>query len=143
MNFYLGLTRFAYPLVALFYLALGRFPAVAAPLQANPARTNQAPMAALPSPPSAVFRPPAYTPAGLRLTFTSDPRDKSKGILDFVLIPLQGDVIAKRVDVHTPSLRGLLSKFYTQLAAQEEFNLADPQLPARQLYGILFAPIAP
>ena len=89
MNIDLGLTRFAYPLVALFYLALGRFPAVAVPLEANPARTNQTPMAALPSPPSAVFRPAAYTPAGLRLTFTPDPRDKSKGILDFVLIPLQ------------------------------------------------------
>ena len=104
MNIDLGLTRFAYPLVALFYLALGRFPAVAVPLEANPARTNQTPMAALPSPPSAVFRPAAYTPAGLRLTFTSDPRDKSKGILDFALIPLQGGVIGKRVDVNTASL---------------------------------------
>ena len=142
MNIYLGLTRFAYPLVAFFYLALGRFPAVAVPLEANPARTNQTPMAALPSPPSAVFRPAAYTPAGLRLTFTSDPRDKSKGILDFALIPLQGDVIGKRVDVDKLYFRGLLSKFYDQLATQEEFNLADPQLPARKLYGILIAPIA-
>ena len=138
----LSLAGLVYPLVALFYLAFGRFPAVAMPTEAAPARTHQTPMAALPSPPSAVFRPAAYTPAGLRLTFTPLPGDKSKGFLDFVLIPLQGDVIGKRVDVDTASLRGLLSKFYGQLATQEEFHLADPRLPARQLYAVLIAPVA-
>lgn len=131
-----------YPLVALFCLAMGRLPADAVPAQASSVSTKLLPIGALPSPPSAVFRPQAYTPAGLRLTFTPLRGDKRKGFLDFVLIPIQGDVIGKRVDVDTASLRALLSKFYSQLATQEVFNLADPQLPARQLYALLIEPIA-
>ncbi len=138
----LGLARLFYPCIALFCLALGRFPAVAVPVEANPAKTSLPAMAALPSPPSAVFKPAAYTPAGLRLTFTPLRADKNKGFLDLVLIPMQGDVIGKRVDVDTTLLRSLLNKFYSQLATQEVFNLADPQLPARQLYALLIAPIA-
>lgn len=131
-----------YPLLALFCLAIDRLPAEAVPVQASSASTKLLPLGALPSPPSAVFRPQAYTPAGLRLTFTPLRGDKSKGFLDLVLIPIQGDVIGKRIDVDTASLRALLSKFYSQLATQEVFNLADPQLPARQLYALLIAPIA-
>jgi CHAT domain-containing protein len=131
-----------YPLVALFCLAMGRLPADAVPAQASSVSTKLLPIGALPSPPSAVFQPQAYTPAGLRLTFTPLRGDKSKGFLDLVLIPIQGDVIGKRVDVDTASLRALLSKFYSQLATQEVLNLADPQLPARQLYEILISPIA-
>lgn len=131
-----------YPLVALFCLAMGRLPADAVSAQASSVSTKLLPIGALPSPPSAVFRPQAYTPAGLRLTFTPLRGDKSKGFLDLVLIPIQGDVIGKRVDVDTASLRALLSKFYSQLATQEVFNLADPQLPARQLYALLIEPIA-
>jgi CHAT domain-containing protein len=138
----LGLAGLVYPLLAFCYLALARSPAAAGPLEANPPRTNLPPMAALPTPPSAVFRPAAYTPAGLRLTFTPLRGDRTKGFLDLVLIPMQADVIGKRVDVDTTKLRGLLSKFYSQLATQEVLNLADPQLPARQLYEILIAPIA-
>ena len=136
------LLRLLYPLVALFCLAIDRLPAEAVPAQAASASTKFLPVEALPSPPSAVFRPEAYTPAGLRLTFTPLRGDKSKGFLDLVLIPIQGDVIGKRIDVETATLRGLLSKFYSQLATQEVFNLADPQLPARQLYALLIAPIA-
>jgi CHAT domain-containing protein len=68
--------------------------------------------------------------------------DKSKGFLDLVLIPIQGDVVGKRVDVETATLRDLLGKFYSQLATQEVFDLADPRLPARQLHALLIAPIA-
>ena len=136
------LLRLLYPLAALFCLATARLPAEAVPAQAASASTKLSPVEALPSPPSAVFRPQAYTPAGLRLTFTPLRGDKSKGFLDLVLIPIQGDVIGKRIDVETATLRGLLSKFYSQLATQEVFNLADPQLPARQLYALLIAPIA-
>jgi CHAT domain-containing protein len=136
------LLRLLCPIVALFCLAIDRLPAEAVPVQASSASTKLLPLGALPSPPSAVFRPQAYTPAGLRLTFTPLRGDKSKGFLDLVLIPIQGDVIGKRIDVDTASLRALLSKFYSQLATQEVFNLADPQLPARQLYALLIAPIA-
>jgi len=136
------LLRLLYPLAALFCLATARLPAEAVPAQAASASTKLSPVEALPSPPSAVFRPQAYTPAGLRLTFTPLRGDKSKGFLDLVLIPIQGDVIGKRIDVETATLRGLLSKFYSQLATQEVLNLADPQLPARQLYALLIAPIA-
>jgi len=131
-----------YPLVALFCLAIGRLPAEAVPAAASSASTKLLPTGALPSPPSTVFRPEAYTPAGLRLTFTPLRGDKSKGFLDLVLIPIQGDVIGKRVDVDTATLRGLLGKFYSQLATQEVFDLADPMLPARQLHAMLIGPIA-
>jgi CHAT domain-containing protein len=134
--------RLLYPLIALFFLAMGRLPAEAVPAEANRSTTSLLPVGALPSPPSAVFRPEAYTPAGLRLTFTPLRGDKSKGFLDLVLIPIQGDVVGKRVDVETATLRDLLGKFYSQLATQEVFDLADPRLPARQLHALLIAPIA-
>lgn len=136
------LLRLLYPIVALFCLAMGRLPAEAVPAEAASASTKLPPQRALPSPPSAVFRPEAYTPAGLRLTFTPLRGDKSKGFLDLVLIPIQGDVVGKRVDVETATLRDLLGKFYSQLATQEVFDLADPRLPARQLHALLIAPIA-
>jgi CHAT domain-containing protein len=136
------LLRLLYPIVALFCLATARLPAEAIPAQASSASTKLLPIGALPSPPSAVFRPEAYTPAGLRLTFTPLRGDKSKGFLDLVLIPIQGDVVGKRVDVETATLRDLLGKFYSQLATQEVFDLADPKLPARQLHALLIAPIA-
>ena len=136
------LLRLLYPIVALFCLAIDRLPAEAVPAEANRSTTKLLPVGALPSPPSAVFRPEAYTPAGLRLTFTPLRGDKSKGFLDLVLIPIQGDVVGKRVDVETATLRDLLGKFYSQLATQEVFDLADPKLPARQLHALLIAPIA-
>jgi CHAT domain-containing protein len=136
------LLRLLYPIVALFCLAMGRLPAEAVPAEAASASTKLPSIRALPSPPSAVFRPEAYTPAGLRLTFTPLRGDKSKGFLDLVLIPIQGDVIGKRVDVETATLRDLLGKFYSQLATQEVFDLSDPRLPARQLHALLIAPIA-
>jgi CHAT domain-containing protein len=136
------LLRLLYPIVALFCLAIDRLPAEAVPAEAASASTKLLPIGALPSPPSAVFRPEAYTPAGLRLTFTPLRGDKSKGFLDLVLIPIQGDVVGKRVDVETATLRDLLGKFYSQLATQEVFDLADPRLPARQLHALLIAPIA-
>lgn len=136
------LLRLLYPIIALFCLATARLPAEAVPAEANRSTTKLLPIGALPSPPSAVFRPEAYTPAGLRLTFTPLRGDKSKGFLDLVLIPIQGDVVGKRVDVETATLRDLLGKFYSQLATQEVFDLADPKLPARQLHALLIAPIA-
>jgi len=136
------LLRLLYPIFALFCLATARLPAEAIPTEANRSTTKLLPIGALPSPPSAVFRPEAYTPAGLRLTFTPLRGDKSKGFLDLVLIPIQGDVVGKRVDVETATLRDLLGKFYSQLATQEVFDLADPRLPARQLHALLIAPIA-
>ncbi len=136
------LSGLLYPLVTLFCLAIGQLPAEAVPAAAASASTKLLPIGALPSPPSAVFRPETYTPAGLRLTFTPLRGDKSKGFLDLVLIPIQGDVIGKRVDVDTATLRGLLGKFYSQLATQEVFDLADPMLPARQLHAMLIGPIA-
>jgi CHAT domain-containing protein len=136
------LLRLLYPIFALFCLAIDRLPAEAVPAEANRSTTKLLPIGALPSPPSAVFRPEAYTPAGLRLTFTPLRGDKSKGFLDLVLIPIQGDVVGKRVDVETATLRDLLVKFYSQLATQEVFDLADPKLPARQLHALLIAPIA-
>ena len=136
------LSGLLYPLVTLFCLVIGQLPAEAVPAAAASASTKLLPIGALPSPPSAVFRPETYTPAGLRLTFTPLRGDKSKGFIDLVLIPIQGDVIGKRVDVDTATLRGLLGKFYSQLATQEVFDLADPMLPARQLHAMLIGPIA-
>jgi CHAT domain-containing protein len=128
--------------VVLLYLLLGPFSVVAMPIEAAPARSPQSSMGGLPTPPSTVFQPVAFTPAGLRLTFTPLKTDKTKGFLDIILIPMQGDVIGKRIDVDTASLRALLRKFYSQLSTQEEFYLADPQSPARRLYAILIEPIA-
>ena len=92
---------------------------------------------------SPLFQAARYTPAGLRLSFTPLPNDKSKGFIDLVLIPMEGDVIGRRVDVETEQLARWLRMFYDQLGTQKAFNLKDPNLPARRLYAYLIEPIAP
>ena len=128
--------------LAFLYLLLAQISAAAMPIHTPSSKSQQSSTPALPSPPSTVFQPAAFTPAGLRLTFTTLKTDKTKGFLDITLIPMQGDVIGKRIDVDTAVLRGLLSKFYSQLSTQEELYPADSRLPARRLHTILIEPIA-
>lgn len=99
--------------------------------------------AAPPSPPSAVFQPARYTPAALRLSFTPLKTDRSRGFLDLVLIPMEGEVIGRRVDVETARLAALLRAFYEQIGTLKTIDPSDPQLPARQLHALLIEPIAP
>ena len=92
--------------------------------------------------PSAVFVPKAYTPAGLRITFTPLPDNKKKGFLDIVLIPLEGSVIGKRVDIDTNNLAFLMRRLYEQLGQQLPLEMGDSSSPAHQLYKIFIAPVA-
>lgn len=93
-------------------------------------------------PPSAVFQPARYTPAGLRLTFTPLKNDRDRGFLDLVLIPMEGEVIGRRVDVQTANLASLLRALYDQIGTQKPVDAGDPQNPGRQLHSLLIEPLA-
>ena len=96
----------------------------------------------VPTTPSAVFQPSRYTPAGLRISFTPLKTDRSRGFLDLVLIPMEGAIIGRRVDVETAQLAALLRALYDQLGTQKPIDLNDSQTPSRQLYSLLIAPLA-
>ena len=93
-------------------------------------------------PPSAVFQPARYTPAGLRLTFTPPKNDRDRGFLDLVLIPMEGEVIGRRVDVQTANLASLLRALYDQISTQKPVDAGDTQSPGRQLHALLIEPLA-
>ncbi|MEB3332136.1 MAG: CHAT domain-containing protein [Synechococcaceae cyanobacterium] len=110
------------------------------------AATSALPAVALPAtttaPPSAVFQPTRYTPAGLRLTFTPLKNDRDRGFLDLVLIPMEGEVIGRRVDVQTTNLASLLRALYDQIGTQKPVDAGDTQSPGRQLHALLIEPLA-
>jgi CHAT domain-containing protein len=91
-----------------------------------------------------------FTPAVLRLSFTGEGlagnakgvAGSDQGFLDLTLIPPTGDVVARRVEISTAAFAQQLRDFYRQLAKQEPMGVELPGSPARQLYDVLFAPVA-
>jgi len=93
------------------------------------------------------FDPSRYTPAILRLSFTSGAKTGAQpgaeqSFVDLILIPPEGEPIGRRSAVTTADFASLLRQLYSQLSRQEPMNVDDPQSPARQLYRLLFEPLA-
>jgi CHAT domain-containing protein len=67
--------------------------------------------------------------------------ESGTSLVNLTLIPPDGEVVGKRVEVSTPFLAGHLRNLYTQLARQGPLELQSPDAPARQLYDLLIAPV--
>jgi CHAT domain-containing protein len=93
------------------------------------------------------FDPSHYTPAILRLSFTSRVKsganlNPEQSFVDLILIPPEGEPIGRRSAVTTGEFGSLLRQLYSQLSRQEPLNVEDAQSPARQLYRLLFEPLS-
>lgn len=102
--------------------------------------------------PGFVFAPNRYTPAILRLSFSSGATAGSKeqaaaarsgSFLDLTLIPLEGEPIGKRVPVNQAEFTTLLRDLYSQLSRQQSLDVGNPNSSARLLYALLLAPLLP
>jgi len=92
------------------------------------------------------FNRAAYTPAVMHVRFSEAKggtvRADSDAFLDITLIPFQGEVQGRRVEVSRQEFAGLLKQLYNQLSRQESLNTTDPASPARRLHGLLIPPLA-
>jgi CHAT domain-containing protein len=93
------------------------------------------------TPPGFGFDRAAYTPAVLRMSVSSSGGESGTSFVNLTLIPPEGDVVGKRVEVSTPFLAGQLRNLYTQLARQDPLDLDSAEAPARQLDKLLIAPV--
>jgi autotransporter-associated beta strand protein len=108
--------------------------------------TLLAPGPALPS-----FQSSSYQPAVVHLRFSEErpspsPAARSKGtdaFLDITLIPLDGPVEGRRVEVSKKLFLEQLRDLYSRLSRQESLDTANPKAAARQLFNQLIGPIIP
>jgi CHAT domain-containing protein len=93
------------------------------------------------------FNRAAYTPAVLHVRFSEarggTVRPDTDAFLDITLVPMEGEVEGRRVEVSKQEFATLLKRLYTQLSRQESLNTADPASPARRLQQLLIGPMAP
>lgn len=130
-----------------------RFPALLAlgalalsPWSSGTAAAATPPRGSEPPSRSAVARPVPFTAAVLRVGF-SEAKGKTTvqgadAFLDITLIPAQGEVSGYRREVSIQRFNQLLRSFYSELASQAPLKLADASSPSRELYSILFQPVA-
>jgi CHAT domain-containing protein len=143
-----------YPVLSLAALlaVISMAPVLAEPAASTPAAST----AAASLPPAVVFDRSLYTPAAIRLSFTtaaspsqagaSVPGQGSKAessFLDISLILPQGDVVGRRVPISVDDLAPLLRDLYGQLARQDSLQVSDPRSPSRQLFDLLIRPVLP
>jgi filamentous hemagglutinin family protein len=88
----------------------------------------------------------SYNPAILSIRF-SEAKGRTvsataDSFLDYTLIPAQGPIIGHRLELAAGRFAGLLKQLYGSISRQEGLDVADGNSPARQLYGLLIAPIA-
>lgn len=93
------------------------------------------------------FNRAAYTPAVLHVRFSEarggTVRPDTDAFLDITLVPMEGEVEGRRVEVSKQEFATLLKKLYSQLSRQESLNTSDPTAPARRLQQLLIGPMAP
>ncbi|MEB3331515.1 MAG: CHAT domain-containing protein [Synechococcaceae cyanobacterium] len=82
-----------------------------------------------------------YTPAVLRLSVTPD-RDGRSSLIDLTLIPVEGELVGRRVTISTTALAEQLRELYGRLAKQQPMEVENPASPSRQLYRLLLEPLA-
>jgi len=94
-----------------------------------------------------LFNRAAYTPAVLHVRFSEarggTVRPDTDAFLDLTLVPMEGEVEGRRVEVSKQEFATLLKRLYTQLSRQEPLNTDDPASPARRLQQMLIGPMAP
>ena len=88
----------------------------------------------------------SYNPAILSIRF-SEAKGRTvsanaDSFLDYTLIPAQGPIVGHRLELASGRFAGLLKQLYGSISRQEGLDVADASSPARQLYGLLIAPIA-
>ena len=96
------------------------------------------------------FQRSSYQTAIVHIRFSderpSSPTARSKGtdaFLDITLIPLDGPVEGRRVEVSKKLFMEKLRDLYSSLSRQEPLNPGNPKSPARQLFNQLIGPIVP
>ena len=96
------------------------------------------------------FQRSTYQPAIVHIRFSeerpSTPTARSKGtdaFLDITLIPLDGPVEGRRVEVSKKLFMEQLRDLYSSLSRQEPLNPGNPKSPSRQLFNQLIGPIVP
>ncbi len=93
------------------------------------------------------FNRAAYNPAVLHLRFTqASGKTTSKAtdaFLDLTLIPSDGEVEGRRVELSTRQFGSLLRQLYQQLSRQDFLDEANPDSATRQLHQLLIGSISP
>lgn len=91
------------------------------------------------------FNRAAYLPAILQIRFTEAKGRTSSSaadaFLDLTLIPPEGEIVGKRVELSMSTFVSLLRELYSQLSRQENLRVNDLTSPARRLYQFLLAPL--
>ena len=105
-------------------------------------------LAAGPLPPS--FQRAAYQPAIVHIRFSEDRPAAAAGkpkltdaFLDITLVPLEGPVEGRRVEISKKTFSEQLRQLYTSLSRQDSLDVTNAKAPARQLFNTLIGPIAP
>jgi CHAT domain-containing protein len=104
-------------------------------------------LAAGPLPPT--FQRASYQPAIVHIRFSEERPTAVAGkpkltdaFLDITLVPLDGPVEGRRVEISKKTFSDQLRQLYTSLSRQDSLDVANAQAPARQLYNTLIGPIA-
>jgi len=99
-------------------------------------------------PPS--FQRAAYQPAIVHIRFSEDRPAAAAGkpkltdaFLDITLVPLEGVVEGRRVEISKKTFSEQLRQLYTSLSRQDSLDVTNAKAPARQLFNALIGPIAP
>lgn len=111
-------------------------PAAFAADPALPATAN-APAAAIP-----VFDADRYQPAVLRLTISPD-QNSGQSQIDLTLIPVQGELVGRRLSIPTRELGDQLRDLYGRIARLQPMGVEDPASSSRQLHRWLLEPLEP
>ena len=97
--------------------------------------------------PSIFFEPNAYTPAIIHIRFTKasgkTTAENTDSFLDITLIPSEGEVIGKRVELSMKEFGKNLGLLYSQLSRQENLNVEIESSPSRVLHNMIFESIKP
>ena len=104
----------------------------------------------LPATASRLFDPDRYTPATIRVSFTSkDAGDGSvasagaASFLDLTLIAPKDELVGKRVNIKRSEFAALLRELYADIAKQAPLDIQNTSSPPRRLYDLLIRPLLP
>jgi CHAT domain-containing protein len=96
------------------------------------------------------FERKTYQPAIIHIRFSEErpspaaaQKKNTDAFLDITLIPLDGPVEGRRVEVSKKIFMEQLRELYGSLSRQDPLNAANPKSAARQLFNQLIKPIAP
>jgi len=82
-----------------------------------------------------------YNPAVLKLIYSVDPTKPNSSVLDAILIPVQGEAIARRSTLDPRQFATTLRTFYGEVASLRPIETDQPTSPARRLHDLLIGPL--